>query len=488
MNWEDSKSIVNGESVIIRELEEIYTVNFKESETVEFKKSISELDSALKTLCAFLNNKGGTLYFGISNSGKIVGQIVSDQNLREISQKIRGKIKPQITPKIATTYINNIPIIEVKVERITDEIYYYKGVAYIRSGTETVIMPPDEIKDKIMKANQIAWERQIFKRASFSDLKISTINKFLKLAREAKRLPATKEDKETILRKLELITDEGITNAAIVLFGKESARYFPNTLLRCGRFKDELKEFFIDMKDYGVNIFENLEKGINFLQEHMKITARIEGLLRVEKWELPIPVLREAIINAMIHMDYTINGFVYIAVYDDKIEISNPGYLMKGLTIKNLYKKHPSIHRNKLIANILYLSGLIDNWGRGTLNIMKQLKAEELQLPEFKEYFNYFHITFNRPKNLEEKLTKETTGIYNGLNVPKNVSKNVPKNKRLEMILEKIKNNVHFTKRSLAKEFNVNEKTIFRDLELLKKRNKIIFIGSKKSGFWKMIE
>ena len=487
MNWEDSKNIVNGESVIIRELEEIYTVNFKESETVEFKKSISELDSALKTLCAFLNNKGGTLYFGISNSGKIVGQILSDQNLREISQKIRGKIKPQITPKIATTYINNIPTIEIKVERITDEIYYYKGVVYIRSGTETVIMPPGEIKDKIMKANQIAWERQIFKRASFSDLKISTINKFLKLAREAKRLPATKEDKETILRKLELITDEGITNAAIVLFGKESARFFPNTLLRCGRFKDELKEFFIDMKDYGVNIFENLEKGINFIQEHIKITARIEGLLRVERWELPIPALREAIINSMIHMDYTINGFVYIAIYDDKIEISNPGHLMEGLTLKLLYKRHPSIHRNKLIANILYLSGLIDNWGRGTLNIMKQLKAEELQLPEFKEYFNYFHITFNRPKNLEEKLTKETTGIYNGLNVPKNVGINVGKTERLEVILSKVKNNIRFTIKSLAKDFAVDEKTIERDLELLKKRNKIIFNGSKRSGFWKMI-
>jgi ATP-dependent DNA helicase RecG len=138
---------------------------------------------------------------------------------------------------------------------------------------------------------------------------------------------------------LELITDEGITNAAVVLFGKESARYFENTLLRCGRFKDEWKEFFFDMKDYGVNIFENLEKGINFIQEHIKITARIEGMLRVEKWELPIPALREAIINAMIHMDYTISGYVYIAIYDDKIKISNPGYLMKGLKIRDLYKE-----------------------------------------------------------------------------------------------------------------------------------------------------
>ena len=349
---------------------------------------------------------GRHFYFGINNSGNITGQVLNDQNLREISQKIRSKIKPQITPKIEICFLKNIPVIEITVKKASDDIYYYNGVAYDRSATETVIMPPDEIKRRILEANQVTWERQIFKKAEISDLNMATIDKFLNQAKQAKRLPEIREDKETILKKLELINDEGITNAAMVLFGKESARHFLNTLLRCGRFKDEWKEFFFDMKDYGINIFENLEKGISFIQEHIKITARIEGILRVERWELPIAALREAIINAMIHMDYTINGYIYIAVYDDKIEISNPGCLMKGLTIKSLYKKHPSVHRNKLIANIMYLSGQIDNWGRGTLNIMKEMKKEELQMPEFKEYDSYFHIIFNRPKDLEDKLTK----------------------------------------------------------------------------------
>jgi ATP-dependent DNA helicase RecG len=494
-----SKNISVENSIIIRELEELYRTNFKETETVEFKKSISELDSALKTICAFLNNKGGTIYFGISNSGNIIGQVLNDQNLREISQKIRDKIKPQITPKIETSYIKNLPVIEITVKKASDNIYYYNGVAFNRSATETVIMPPDEIKRRILEANQITWERQIFKRAKIFDLNMETIDKFLNLALKAKRLPETEDDKETILKKLELITDEGITNAAVVLFGKESARYFENTLLRCGRFKDEWKEFFFDMKDYGVNIFENLEKGINFIQEHIKITARIEGMLRVEKWELPIPALREAIINAMIHMDYTIGGYVYIAIYDDKIKISNPGYLMKGLKIRDLYKEHISIHRNKLIATILYLSGQIDNWGRGTLNIIKEMEKEELQLPKFKESNSYFHIVFNRPKDLEEKLTRKTpklsinpfatknVGINVANNVANNVAKNVAKKERLEIILEKLKKNIIFSKRSLASELNVDRKTIERDLEILKQQNKIIFIGSKKSGSWKII-
>ncbi len=452
----------------------------------------------------FLNNKGDIVYFGIDNSGNVTGQLLNDNNLREISQKIRNNIKPQITPKIITGYVNNIPIIEISVKKASDEIYYYNGIAYDRSGTETVIMPPDEIKRRILEANQIVWERQIFKNATLEFLNFSTIDKFLEMAREAKRLPKTKESKEAILRKLGLITDEGITNAAIVLFGKESARYFENTLLRCGRFKDELKEFFFDMKDYGENIFENLEKGINFIQEHIKIIAWIEGLLRKERWELPILALREAIINAMIHMDYIINGYIYIAVYDDKIEISNPGYLMKGLEINDLYKEHISVHRNKLIAKILYLSGQIDSWGRGTLNIINEMKKEELELPKFRQSGNYFTIIFKRPQNLEEKLTKLTSGIRIDLgdfknvdinvpkNVPNNVGKNVGKNvgrkERILKILNYIENGHKFTIKSLAKELEVTEKTIERDLEILKKENKIIFIGSKKSGSWMLVE
>lgn len=106
---------------------------------------------------------------------------------------------------------------------------------------------------------------------------------------------------------------------------------------------------------------------------------------------------------------------------------------------------------------------------------------------ELEESNGYFHIIFKRPENLEEKLAGKTSGISGGLSVAKNVGINVGKNRRLEAILDKIKNNIRFTIKSLAREFKVNEKTIERDLEILKRQNKIIFIGSKKTGSWKII-
>ncbi len=570
----------------VKEIEEIFRSELKESETVEFKESISQLDNSLKTICAFLNNKGGSIYFGINDKGKPTGIKLSDANIREISQKIMLKIKPEITPKISDQTINDMPVLKISVEKGINDIYYCNGVVYDRSGTSTVIMPPDEVRSRIIEDCQTQWERQIFKKADLSYLSIPTIDTFLDMARKANRIPEiNEEDIETMLKKLGLVTDEGITNAAIVLFGKESSGYFPTTLLRCGRFKDELKKFFIDMKDYGTNIFENLERGIDFLKEHMKIIARVVDLLRVEKWEIPIPALREAIINAMIHRDYSINGFVYIAIYDNRIRISNPGYLMKGLTVDNLYNEHISIHRNELIAKIVYLSGLIDNWGRGTLNIIDYMSKDSLDFPKFEESACYFHIDFKRQfvsneienasgdvaKNEGRKVAKNdgNNAAINGKLDPDNVAKNVAKNKeidvaknvarkvprnngsdvakndnrnvardidykkddsnankpenavgndnlnlnnaaingkldsdnvarnvarnfgrneRLEIILNKIINNIRFTKRALSIELNANRKTIERDLEILKKENKIVFTGSKKSGVWKLIE
>ncbi|MHB1276522.1 MAG: AlbA family DNA-binding domain-containing protein, partial [Candidatus Humimicrobiaceae bacterium] len=177
---------------LVKEIEEIFNGEWKESETVEFKESISQMDNSLKTICAFLNNNGGRVYFGISDKGNPTGINLSDANIREISQKIMLKIKPEITPKISDHRINDIPVLKISVEKGINNIYYCNGVAYDRSGTSTVIMPPDEIRRRIIENNQTQWERLIFKKADLTYLNIPTINKFLEMAKKAKRIPGSK--------------------------------------------------------------------------------------------------------------------------------------------------------------------------------------------------------------------------------------------------------------------------------------------------------
>ena len=220
------EKIKNSYPFLVKEIEEIFDSRLKESETVEFKKSVSEIDSALKTICAFLNNKGGSVYFGIKNNGTVIGLDISDANLREISQKIIQKIKPEIIPHILIQKINGVPVLKITVEKGMQDIYYYNGVAYTRSGTSTVILPPDEIRKMILQSESMQWDSKICKEAKFSDINISTVKKFIDMAVRAKRIPDVSKNPETVLRKLELINDNGITNAAIILFGKESSRFF----------------------------------------------------------------------------------------------------------------------------------------------------------------------------------------------------------------------------------------------------------------------
>ena len=121
------------------------------------------------------------------------------------------------------------------------------------------------------------------------------------------------------------------------------------------------------------------------MKDHLRLTARIEGLYRKEKWEIPIEALREAIINALIHRDYMSPGFAYIKLYDNEIVIANPGKLPEALKIDDLYKEHESIPKNPLLAEAVYYTGMIDAWGRGIRNIVKMLNVDGLPKPIFEE-------------------------------------------------------------------------------------------------------
>ena len=143
---------------------------FKESDTVELKKSLSQLESSLKTICAFLNHKGGTVYFGVRNDGFIIGQPSSDSNLRKISQQISSRIKPHVVPSIEVIDVNGKEVIKVSVSPLNKNLYYFDGIPYKRSGTETVVMSPDEVKHKISLSLKYSWDKEICFETSSKDI------------------------------------------------------------------------------------------------------------------------------------------------------------------------------------------------------------------------------------------------------------------------------------------------------------------------------
>ncbi|MEA1962718.1 MAG: ATP-binding protein [Patescibacteria group bacterium] len=445
-------------------------MQFKESENLELKKSTSELKEAIIAIAAILNkHQKGKLYFGIKNNGDVVGQEVSEQTIRNISKSISSHIEPKIYPKINKAVINKKNCI--KIEFYGDEIpYYAKGRAYIRVGDENKQLSAKELEKMILTKNQnkLQWDKQDCKHFLLKDISAKTVKNFISLAKKSNRLNIEQENNKSVFKKIDLMNANKFNNAAALVFGRNPTNFFHNITVKCGRFKNEENNEFLDIKDLDGNLFEVLDKAMDFFKDHLHVRAKIEGLYRKESYELPLEALREAILNALIHRDYKVNSFVYIKIYDDSIIISNPGMLMDGLKIKDLFKSHESKLRNPLIAKVFYLSGLIDTWGNGVLNIIKLLKNNNSALPEFEQSGDFFRIIFKR-----EKITQKT--------VEKAVEKTV------ERMIVLIKENNNITQAELSKKTGLSRRGVEWNLKQLKQKGLLKRIGADRGGHWEII-
>jgi len=242
---------------------------------------------------------------------------------------------------------------------------------------------------------------------SLKEIDPETIRHFISLAVDKNRLTdvSLKESPEVVFKKLELIADGKLTNGVVLLFGKNPQKHFINLCIRIGRFKTETT--IIDDKWVKGNLFQQFEESLNIIKQFISVRYEIKGIQREDIWDYPIPALREAVLNALIHRDYfNIANFILIKVYDDHIWISNPGGLPEGITIDELKKPHKSYVRNPLIAKTFYLAGFIEQYGSGTVRMTEWMKEAGLPEPEFKEEMGGFSVYFYKDIYTEENLKK----------------------------------------------------------------------------------
>lgn len=191
----------------------------EESETIEFKKSTAQLEKALKSICGFLNHRGGVVYFGIDN-GKIVGQEVSDSTLKSISQKIRQKIKPEVTPEVKVLEIKGKRVIEVTVEEGGNKPYYLAGIAYKRIGTENPIISPEELEKLILKKKKSYWDEQTCEDATLGDIDWEFVKEDFIYLYEKTSKKIIESEPVNLLRSLGCIKNDKPTNAGICYLAK----------------------------------------------------------------------------------------------------------------------------------------------------------------------------------------------------------------------------------------------------------------------------
>lgn len=424
-----------------------------ESQKIEFKQKPSE--DIGKPICSFANTNDGIILVGISDKKEIIG--CNKKHEQQISN-IAHTCKPAIYPKIEEIKIGNKTIFIVKVKK-TGSIHSYKNVAYKRIGAHDKPLSPEEVIEFAKDSGRIRWDGQICEGASYDDINKEKVKSFLRKAKAERNFDINPETPvKEAFERLRLIKDGKLTNASVLLFGKNPQKFFLQARIRCARFKGTTAVDFIDMKIIEDNIIDQVDDAERFILSHIKKAAKIVMFKREEAWEYPPDALREAIVNAVCHRDYESTGNIKIAVFDDRVEITDPGKLPEPLTPKMLKQNHESVPRNKLIANVFFLIRNIEQWGKGTNKIVQWCVEHGLKEPDFKEIGGGFLVKFHAPKDLLSLIPEKGKVDLKELGLNK---------RQIEALRLMINDRKVFTNRAYREKFNVSNKTAATDLNQL---------------------
>ncbi len=447
-------------------------MEIRESETIEFKKSTTQLKEAVISICSMLNKHGkGTVYFGIKDDGSVCGQEIGKKTTSDISHEIRNNLKPLPIIDISIVKIEDKDVIEIKTSG-EDTPYSAYGRYYIRVDDADVYMDSKllwkffESKDKTYSK----WEEEI------TPYGIDSINEelliqYIREANEFGRLNYVYRNPMEALSKLNLINEDGfLNNAGYYLFGNDG----PVTLKEVIYPTDD-RTNFTDLKQFHGNIFECINEGMRYIQNNIHYSAEIIGEKRVETPEIPVKAIREIVINSFAHCKYQKGDYNEISITKSKIKIYNPGGILNDVNpIDFANGRIGSKIRNPLIATVLFKNGLIDAFGTGFDRTFKVCAENDVDYEYKNDEFGFTFI-FRRSGN---KLSNDK------INDKKN-----DKIKSLDNeIIEILKENEYMTIPELAEKVQKSVITVHRHLNSLSDRGIIERIGSRKSGYWKVIK
>lgn len=309
---------------------------------------------------------------------------------------------------------------------------------------------------------KLHWDERVCEEASLSDISKQKIEWFVGEARKQRNLDLDKGlAVKEILTRLKLMRNRKPTNAAVLLFAKNPQKFFLQAIIKAIRFNGtNVTEDMLDFKTIEGNILKQLKKAEDFIFSHIPKKAWIEEekLQREEKWLYPPKAIREGLANGLAHRDYEIPSNIQIRIFDNRMEIWNPGTLPKGLTVEKLKQKHESIPRNPLIARTFFWARYVEEVGTGTNKIMEWCKEWGLPEPILEETGTSFVITFRKHKVTEEVLKELNT--------------------RQRKIIEYLMKKRTITRKECMNLLNVSKDTAFRELlklcekELLKRKGK----------------
>ncbi|WP_342471498.1 RNA-binding domain-containing protein [Metasolibacillus sp. FSL H7-0170] len=360
-------------------------MNLKESLTLEFKRELT--DAIKREIIAFANTQGGELYIGVDDDGTIIGLDNADKVLESISSMLHDGIQPDI---LVHTFLEIIEledkeVVKISIARGARRPYHLKAKGmkpsgvFIRYGTSVTNASEENIRQMIIESDGINYEtmRSIQQELTFTEAGAVFNEQNIKFGPEQ-------------MRTLGLITDDGYYTNLGLLFSDQCEH-----TIKCARYLGNDKLEFQDRKEFTGSILAQVEAAYEYLSLNNAKHAYFEGLKRIETESYPSYALREALINAVTHRDYSFSGSILIHLFQDRLELVSVGGLVKGLTLEDI-ELGISQSRNPKLANVLYRLKWIESYGTGLQRMKESYRGSAIQ-PFWTVGPNAFVVTL--PKN-----------------------------------------------------------------------------------------
>ncbi len=454
-------------------------LNNHENSRIEFKTNFNS--DVIETVCAFSNSFGGNVFVGISDKSKIIGiENLTDEIIKNWINNIKINTNPQIYPEIIIHKYEGKQIAEIVVQEYPVKPISCRGKFFKRIGSSNHLIQASEIAEMQILSTNSSFDSFVVEN-EIKELDFDLIDSFFREIKNTNRIKLT-DNNENNLEKLKLTKNSKPTFASLLLFGNH------NTGIHIGRFKT--RDLIIDDILIKSPLIVAVNEALAFIQKNISVRFEFENKLkRNEIWQYPIPVIRELLLNAIIHRDYRNQTDIIIKIFDNSIEFTNPGGLPGNLKPEDLLTDYYiAVHRNKLLCEAFFLMGQIEKYGTGFIrirNILKDYPNISLKYDTI-DVFSRIIIEYNTVNNTNDPV-KDTNDPVNDTNDIVN-NTNDPVNDRLKKILNCIKENKNITRTEIANRCGVSLETIKRDIQNLKTQNKIKRIGADKGGHWQIIE
>ena len=444
-----------------------------EGYTLEFKQSVNT--DLAKEMVAFANASGGRIFIGVNDQNQVVGC--------DFSNALFSKIETMAAacdPPVAI-FIEKLPgkkLVVVHVPEGANRPHRCSKGFYLRNGASSQKMNTHDITAFIQSEGRVRFDQQLRLDLDWERvLDNARLSHFLSLAKIS-----PKSDSQNILLNLgagDLKDGQFYFNqTGMLFFSKDPGFRQPFVNVVCALFKGTTKAYILDRKELCGNILENVEDALLFLKKHLQLRWEItrDSARRNEILELPEVALREAVINAVCHRDYFEQGAqVMVEIFDDRVEIYNPGGLPKGLPEKDFGKR--SVCRNPNMASLLLRCDYIEKMGSGIERIYEALKKENCP-PVKIDYTTLFSLVFPRPSYITARDVEK----------PREKPRGKAREKTREIILELIRNTPEITMAQLAQKTGLTPKGIEWQIAQLKKIGLLERIGTARGGLWKVTD